>query len=99
MRSQIKIIEEKGIINFDEYLEAVQTAKTELSKRNEELNSFVVDLLRSVQSIGDDDFYKSVKTEITNISGQIDDALNNLNVMERELKTMQDESNNKDLEN
>lgn len=99
MRSQIKIIEEKGVINIDEYLEAVQQAKTDIDKRNEELNSFVLELLRSVRSIGDDDFYKSVKTEITNISGQIDHALNNLNVMEKELKTMQRESNHKDLEN
>lgn len=89
MRSQIKIIEEKGIINVDEYLESVQQAKTDIDKRNEELNSFVLELLRSVRSIGDDDFYKSVKDEITNISGQIDHALNNLNVMEKELKTMQ----------
>lgn len=89
MRSQIKIIEEKGIINVDEYLESVQQAKTDIDKLNEELNSFVLELLRSVRSIGDDDFYKSVKDEITNISGQIDHALNNLNVMEKELKTMQ----------
>lgn len=89
MRSQIKIIEEKGIINVDEYLEAVQQAKTDIDKSNEELNSLVLELLRSVRSIGDDDFYNSVKDEITNISGQIDHALNNLNVMEKELKTMQ----------
>ena len=49
----------------------------------------MLELLRSIRSIGDDDFYKSVKDEITNISGQIDHALNNLNVMEKELKTMQ----------
>lgn len=99
MRSQIKIIEEKGIINVDEYLEAVQQAKTDIDKRSEELNSFVLELLRSVQSIGDDDFYNSVKDEITNISGQIDHALNNLNVMERKLNEMKGQSNHKDLEN
>lgn len=99
MRSQIKIIEEKGIINVDEYLEAVQQAKTDIDKRNEELNSFVLELLRSVRSIGDDDFYNSVKDEITNISGQIDHALNNLNVMERKLNEMKEQSNHKDLEN
>lgn len=99
MRSQIKIIEEKGVINVDEYLEAVQQAKTDIDKSNEELNSFVVDLLRSVRSIGDDDFYNSVKDEITNISGQIDHALNNLNVMERKLNEMKGQSNHKDLEN
>lgn len=99
MRSQIKIIEEKGIINVDEYLEAVQQAKTDIDKRNEELNSFVLELLRSVRSIGDDDFYNSVKDEITNISGQIDHALNNLNVMERKLNEMKGQLNHKDLEN
>lgn len=99
MRSQIKIIEEKGIINVDEYLEAVQQAKTDIDKRSEELNSFVLELLRSVRSIGDDDFYNSVKDEITNISGQIDHALNNLNVMERKLNEMKGQSNHKDLEN
>jgi len=66
---------------------------------NEELNSFVLELLRSVRSIGDDDFYNSVKDEITNISSQIDDALNNLNVMERKLNEMKGQSNHKDLEN
>lgn len=99
MRSQIKIIEEKGIINVDEYLETVQQAKTDIDKSNEKLNSLVLELLRSVQSIGDDDFYNSVVNEITNISGQIDHALNNLNVIERKLNEMKGQSNNKDLEN
>lgn len=99
MRSQIKKIEEKGIINVDEYLEAVQQAKTDIDKRSEELSRFVLELLRSVQSIGDDDFYNSVKDEVNEVDRQLEDALDKLNLMERELKTMQRKSNNKDLKN
>lgn len=99
MRSQIKIIEEKGIINVDEYLEAVQQAKTDIDKRNEELNSFVLELLRSVRSIGDDDFYNSVKDEVNEVDRQLEDALDKLNLMERELNELKEQSSNKDLEN
>lgn len=100
MRSQIKIIEEKGIINVDEYLEAVQTTKDGLNKQSDELTQYANKLLRTIRMVGeDDDFYNSVKDEITNISGQIDHALNNLNVMERKLNEMKGQSNHKDLEN
>lgn len=99
MRSQIKIIEEKGIINVDEYLEAVQQAKTDIDKRSEELNSFVLELLRSVRSIGDDDFYNSVKDEVNEVDRQLEDAFDKLNLMERELNELKEQSTNKDLEN
>lgn len=99
MRSQIKIIEEKDVINIDEYLEAVQQAKTDINTRSEELSRFVVDLLRSVQSIGDDDFYNSVKDEVNEVDRQLEDALDQLNLMERELNELKEQSTNKDLEN
>ena len=59
----------------------------------------MVDLLRSVQSIGDDDFYNSVVNEVDNVDKQLDDALDKLNLMERELNELKGESNHKDLEN
>ena len=98
MRSQIKIIEEKGIINVDEYLESVQQAKSDINKRSEELRSVMIEILRSIHSIGDDDFYKSVENEVDNVDRQLDDALDQLNLMERELNEMKGQSNHKDLE-
>lgn len=93
-----KLIEERGVINVDEYLEAVQTTKDGLNKQSDELTKYANKLLRTIRMVGeDDDFYKSVENEITNISGQIDHALNNLNVMERKLNEMKGESNNNAL--
>jgi len=99
MRSQIKIIEEKGVINVDEYLESVQQAKSDINKRSEELRSVMIEILRSVHSIGDDDFYNSVVNEVDNVDKQLDDALDKLNLMERELNELKEQSTNKDLEN
>lgn len=93
-----KLIEEKGIIKVDEYLRAVETARNEVNEQIKALDGYSVNLLRSIKAIGDDDFYKSVENEFKTIDSELDDAINNLNVMEHELKELQETSNNSDIE-
>lgn len=92
-----KIIEEKGIINVDEYLKAVETARNDVNKQITALDEYTVNLLRSIKAIGDDDFYKSAENEIKKIDEELEQALNNLDLMENELNELQERSNNSDI--
>lgn len=92
-----KLIEEKGIINVDDYLTAVETARNEVKKQISAIDEYSVNLLRSIKVIDDDDFYKSVENEFKKIDGELEEALNNLDLMENELKELQETSNNSDI--
>lgn len=93
-----EIIEEKGIINYDEYIESIEQAKADLNVQTEELNKVVIDVLRAVRATGDEDFFTSVQNEVDNIDAELDDALEKLNLMQDQLNDMKEQSDSSDLQ-
>lgn len=93
-----EIIEEKGIINYDEYIESIEQAKADLNVQTEELNKVVIDVLRAVRATGDEDFFTSVQNEVDNIDAELDDALEKLNLMQGQLNDMKEQSDSNDLQ-
>ncbi|HDK4164069.1 TPA: hypothetical protein PSJ07_002657 [Staphylococcus aureus] len=93
-----EIIEEKGIINYDEYIESIEQAKADLNVQTEELNKVVIDVLRAVRATGDEDFFTSVQNEVNNIDAELDDALEKLNLMQDQLNDMKEQSDSSDLQ-